>query len=81
MFAQDAAEIERGIAGRQARRGDLVQKWLELLIIIPIQQGDTNTRVFRKVHCAVQAAKACAYDHHVLRRAVGIAIFHLFPSF
>jgi hypothetical protein len=41
-MSEDVPQIECYIAGRQGRGRDLVEQWLELLIVVLVDQGNTQ---------------------------------------
>src|ERR1700733_2783501 len=70
-------KIERGVVGRQRARGDLIQQWLELLVVVLIKYDDLQVFVACQLSCTVQPGKAATYDYDFL---LAVDIFHIPPS-
>ena len=65
MVPQDTAQVKSDVAWRQRRTSHLIEQWLELLIVIFVDQRDPNVGMLGQLLGAVQPGKTTSHDHYM----------------
>jgi len=62
LVAEDVAECEGCVVGRENASRHLVEKRLELLVVVLVDEGDVDVVVWGEFEGAAQAGEASADD-------------------
>src|SRR5271170_6042073 len=67
MDPEYAAQIKSNIVRREERGGRLVEQRLELLIVVLVEQRDSDMRMRSQLTGTLQSRKTTTHDHNMLR--------------
>src|SRR5271170_3950738 len=67
MDPEYAAQIKSNIVWGEQRGGRLVEQRLELLIVVLVEQRDSDMRIRSQLACTLHSCETTTYDHNVLR--------------
>src|SRR5271170_6710536 len=67
MDPEYAAQIKSNIVWGEQRGGRLVEQRLELLIVVLVEQRDSDMRIRSQLACTLHSCETTPYDHNVLR--------------
>src|SRR6185503_13271355 len=77
MTAKRLAKRRRDVTRRELRGGDLVEQWLELVVVVLVDQRDLHVAALGQPASAPEAGEAAADDHDVRSWFRGLHAFTL----